>query len=510
LRYCYAARHDVTSDSVAVMKQGLHLQLGQQLKMTPQLQQNIRLLQLSALDLRQEIQDTVESNPLLELEDEGDSFSSDAEAEPPASADKDHEELDLDATDHFDDDLRVDTDWDDIYPGSSTGSSASSGTDEDGDSWEARSSTPESFQQHLLWQLNLTHLSDADNAIAEAIIDALDERGYLTDSLDDIRAAVQPLNLRPDDPLFPEDDEIIAVLHLLQHFDPPGVAARSLTECLSIQLNMLDEETPWRRQALQLVNQHINLLESRDFDTLRRRMNLADEQLSEVMRLIRGLNPAPGELVSDSNPEYVVPDVVVSRRGKRWLVELNPESMPKVRINDHYAGMIRHTRREEDGSYLKAQLQEAKWFLKSLQSRNETLLKVATRIVEVQQGFFEYGEEAMKPLVLAEIADAVGMHESTISRVTNQKYMHTPKGVFELKYFFSSHVGTDGGGECSSTAIRAIIKKLVAAEDARKPLSDNKLADLLNEQGIQVARRTVAKYREAMRIPASSDRKRLV
>ena len=239
-------------------------------------------------------------------------------------------------------------------------------------------------------------------------------------------------------------------------------------------------------------------------------MNLADEQLSEVMRLIRGLNPAPGELVSDSNPEYVVPDVVVSRRGKRWLVELNPESMPKVRINDHYAGMIRHTRREEDGTYLKAQLQEAKWFLKSLQSRNETLLKVATRIVEVQQGFFEYGEEAMKPLVLAEIADAVGMHESTISRVTNQKYMHTPKGVFELKYFFSSHVGTDGGGECSSTAIRAIIKKLVAAEDARKPLSDNKLADLLNEQGIQVARRTVAKYREAMRIPASSDRKRLV
>ncbi|MDF1630763.1 MAG: RNA polymerase factor sigma-54 [Alcanivoracaceae bacterium] len=491
------------------MKQGLHLQLGQQLKMTPQLQQAIRLLQLSALDLRQEIQDTVESNPLLELEEDAE-FPSDGPIES-SSSDADREELDLDNSDHFADDMQVDTDWNDIYPESTTGSGSSgSGIDEEGDGWEARNSAPESLHEHLLWQLNLAPMSEADKAVGEAIIDALDERGYLTDSLADICAAVQPLNLKPDDPLFPEDDEIIAVLHLLQNFDPPGIGARNLAECLTIQLNMLAEDTPWRHQALQLVGQHLSLLESRDFDTLRRRINLNDDQLGEVMRLIRGLNPAPGELVSDNAPEYVVPDVVVSRRGKRWLVELNPESMPKVRINDHYAGMIRHTRREEDGSYLKGQLQEAKWFLKSLQSRNETLLKVATRIVEVQQGFFEYGEEAMKPLVLAEIAEAVGMHESTISRVTNQKYMHTPKGVFELKYFFSSHVGTDGGGECSSTAIRAIIKKLVAAEDARKPLSDNKLADLLNEQGIQVARRTVAKYREAMRIPASSERKRLV
>jgi RNA polymerase sigma-54 factor len=490
------------------MKQGLHLQLGQQLKMTPQLQQAIRLLQLSALDLRQEIQDTVESNPLLEMEDEGLDF-----AEPAADADSttqesEREELDLDNRDQFENDLQVDTDWDELYPGSS--GSGSGTQDEEGEGWEARNAPQESLHDHLLWQLNLTPMGDADRAIAEAIVDSLDERGYLVCPLDDIRAAVQPLNLKPDDPLFPEEDEIIAVLHLLQHFDPPGIAARDLGECLTIQLNLLDEDTPWRKQALQLVDQHLNLLESRDFDNLRRRMNLNDEQLSDVMRLIRGLNPAPGASMGDSAPEYVVPDVVVSRRGKRWLVELNPESMPKVRVNDHYAGMIRHTRREEDGSYLRAQLQEAKWFLKSLQSRNETLLKVSTRIVEVQQGFFEYGEEAMKPLVLAEIADAVGMHESTISRVTNQKYMLTPKGVFELKYFFSSHVGTDGGGECSSTAIRAIIKKLVAAEDARKPLSDNKLADLLNEQGIQVARRTVAKYREAMRIPASSERKRLV
>ncbi|PKM22244.1 MAG: RNA polymerase factor sigma-54 [Gammaproteobacteria bacterium HGW-Gammaproteobacteria-14] len=489
------------------MKQGLHIQLGQQLKMTPQLQQAIRLLQLSALDLRQEIQNTIESNPLLELDEDSESAPELASSSTENEND-DQAELDLDATDNFKEDLRVDTDWDEHYPGSSAG--AGTGLDEEGDSWEARSTAPESLQEHLQWQLNLTHMGDPDRAIAEALIDALDERGYVASPLSDIADAVRQQKLQPDDPLFPEDDEIIAVLHLLQHFDPPGVFARDLAECLTIQLNMLDDEVPWKRQALQLVSQHLSLLEARDLDGLRRKMGLTEEQIGDVVRLLRAMNPLPGEALSSSAPEYVVPDVLVSKRGKRWLVELNPDSMPKVRINDLYAGMIQTTRREEDGSYLRGQLQEAKWFLKSLQSRNETLLKVATRIVEVQQGYFEYGEEAMKPLVLADIAEAVGMHESTISRVTSQKYMHTPKGVFELKYFFSSHVGTDGGGECSSTAIRAIIKKLVAAEDARKPLSDNKLADLLNEQGIQVARRTVAKYREAMRIPASSERKRLV
>jgi len=487
------------------MKQGLHLQLGQQLKMTPQLQQAIRLLQLSALELQQEIQTTIEANPLLELEEEEtDELVNTVEA---SNEEQDPQELDLEHSDLFKDDLQVDTSWDDIYPTSSSGA-GSAGSEED-DGWETRNSTPESLYQHLLSQLNLTPLSDADKAIAIALIDALDERGYLTDSLADIRAAVQPLNLKPDDPLFPEDDEIIAVLHLLQHFEPTGIGARNLAECLTIQLNMLSADTPWRSQALQLASEHLELIEARDFDNLRRRTKLNDQQLTEVVALLRSLNPAPGELISDRPAEYVTPDVFVSRRGSRWLVELNTESMPKVRINDHYASMINQTRREEDNSYLKSHLQEARWFLKSLQSRNETLLKVATRIVEIQQGFFEYGAEAMKPLVLAEIAEAVEMHESTISRVTNQKYIHTPKGLFELKYFFSSHVATDGGGECSSTAIRAIIKKLVAAEDARKPLSDNKLAALLNEQGIQVARRTVAKYREALRIPASSERKRL-
>jgi len=488
------------------MKQALHLQLGQQLKMTPQLQQAIRLLQLSALDLRQEIQDSIEANPLLEMDED---YGGETSLEALAESSSDSQELDLDNTDQLPDDLQVDTDWDDIYQ---TGTGSNSGGDsEDGESWEARSTAPVSLHEHLHWQLNLTPMTDADRSIAYALIEALDERGYLMSSLDDIAETVRhELGDELPDETFPEEDEMLVVLHHLQQFDPPGVAARDLRECLLIQLHQLVEDTPWRAEAISLVSDHLAAIESRDYAGLRRRLGISEEQLSQIMHLVRGLNPSPGESIVDEPVEYVVPDVIVQRRGRRWHVELNPESLPKVRINQHYAGMVNTTRREEDGSYLRTQLQEARWFLKSLQSRNETLLKVASRIVEVQKGFFEYGEEAMKPLVLADIAEAVGMHESTISRVTTQKYMHTPRGVFELKFFFSSHVGTDGGGECSSTAIRAIIKKLVAAEDPRKPLSDSKLADLLNDQGIQVARRTVAKYREAMRIPASSDRKRLV
>lgn len=488
------------------MKQSLHLQLGQQLKMTPQLQQAIRLLQLSAFDLRQEIQETIEANPMLEIEEEyGDELHLESASE------TDTAELDLNNDDQLSDEHSVDTDWDDIYPGSS-GATGAAGSDEDeGESWEARSAAPFTLHEHLHWQLNLTPMSDVDRAIAFALIEALDQRGFLSSSLDDIAETVrQELGDDLPDETFPEEDELMVVLHHLQQFDPPGVAARDLRECLQIQLLQLAEDVPWRREALLLVDQHLSLLEARDYLNLRRRLGLDEEELAQVLNLVRGLNPAPGEGLAQEPAEYVVPDVVVQRQGRRWQVELNPDSLPRVRINDHYAGMVQQARREEDGSYLRAQLQEAKWFLKSLQSRNETLLKVATRIVQVQKGFFEYGEEAMKPLVLAEIAEAVGMHESTISRVTTQKYMLTPRGVFELKFFFSSHVGTDGGGECSSTAIRAIIKKLIAAEDVRKPLSDSKLADLLNGQGIQVARRTVAKYREAMRIPASSERKRLV
>ena len=487
------------------MKQALHIQLGQQLKMTPQLQQAIRLLQLSALDLRQEIQEAIETNPLLELEEDYGLADSDSSTDESLDA----SELDMEAADTLPDDLGVDTDWDDVYE-TGTSSAGSAPTDNEGEGWEARNAAPVSLQEHLLWQLNLTPITEVDRAIAYAIIESLDERGYLLSTLADLaEAACNELeDEAPEDGI--EEDEVLAVLHLVQQFDPPGIACQNLQDCLLIQLRQLSEDVPWRDHAIQLVREHLPLLESRDLSGLKRRLGLQDSELAEVMHLIRNLHPALGLTLQQAESEYVVPDVILTRRGKRWQVELNPDSLPRVRLNDQYVAMAGGTARDEDASYLKAQLQEARWFLKSLQSRNETLLKVATRIVEVQQGFFEYGEEAMKPLVLADIAEAVSMHESTISRVTSQKYMLTPRGVYELKYFFSSHVGTDAGGECSSTAIRAIIKKLIAAEDPRKPLSDNKLADLLNEQGIQVARRTVAKYREALRIPSSSDRKRVI
>jgi RNA polymerase sigma-54 factor len=288
------------------------------------------------------------------------------------------------------------------------------------------------------------------------------------------------------------------------------VAARDLPECLLIQLNQLPRETPWISQARLVASHYLNLLGNRDYAQLLRRSRLKEEELKHVIQLIQSLSPRPGEMLIHSEPEYIVPDVVVKKSNGRWRVELNSDVAPKLRVNSSYAALIKRADSSTDNTYLKDQLQEAKWFIKSLQSRNETLLKVASKIVAHQQGFLDYGEEAMKPLILHDIAQAVEMHESTISRVTTQKYMHTPRGIFELKYFFSSHVSTSSGGECSSTAIRAIIKKLVAAENPKKPLSDSKIADVLKEQGINVARRTIAKYREAMLIPPSNERKRLV
>jgi len=303
---------------------------------------------------------------------------------------------------------------------------------------------------------------------------------------------------------------VVAVLHLLQRFDPTGVCSRDLRECLLLQLEELADDTPWRSEALTVIGEHMGLLGNRDFAGVCRRAKLEEAELADVIRLIQTLNPRPGADLEPSTTEYVVPDVFVRKRHNRWTVDLNAESMPRLRINGTYAGMIRRADSSADNQFLKDNLQEARWFLKSLQSRNETLLKVVTKIVEHQRAFLEYGPEAMKPLVLHDIADAIGMHESTISRVTTRKYMHTPGGVFELKYFFSSHVGTATGGEVSSTAIRALIRKLTDEEDPRKPLSDSRIAQILGKQDIQVARRTIAKYRESMGIPPSNERKRLV
>ncbi|HSG61153.1 MAG TPA: RNA polymerase factor sigma-54 [Pseudomonadales bacterium] len=479
------------------MKQSLQLKLGQQLTMTPQLQQAIRLLQLSTLDLQQEIQEALESNPMLETAE--DDFDGEPEA-PKNNTEVTVKELNENWDDKIPDDLAVDTQWDDIYQNPVSSAPA---TSEDYD-FDNFNTVTETLQDHLMWQLNLTPMSEVDRLIATTIIDAIDDSGFLTLSAEEIHDSLQG-----DPQLDIEMDEVMAVLHRLQHFDPPGVAAHDLRECLLIQLRQMPPETASLKDAILVVDKFINLLGNHDYAQLLRRTKLKEPELKEAIELIQTLNPRPGDIIDSSHAEYVIPDVFVSKVGRQWRVELNPDVAPKLRINNGYADLVRRADNSTDNNFLRDSLQEARWFLKSLQSRNETLMKVATAIVERQIDFFEHGEEAMKPMVLNDIAETVDMHESTISRVTTQKYMHTPRGVFELKYFFSSHVGTSSGGECSSTAIRAIIKKLVAAENPRKPLSDSKITQLLQEQGIEVARRTIAKYRESLNIPPSNERKRL-
>ncbi|GAB6040183.1 RNA polymerase factor sigma-54 [Endothiovibrio diazotrophicus] len=498
------------------MKQSLQLRLGQYLTMTPQLQQAIRLLQLSTLELQMEVQQALESNPMLESgeddEIEGyagaeaesnrqereapaeESSSSGDDFEAPVAAEERERDFESDAT--MPDDLPVDSVWEDVYDGATAYSRNDEGEER---VFEYADTSGRSLRDHLVWQMELSRFSETDEAIAEAIIDAIDEDGYLKQSLDELHEGLA------DQGLEVEPDEVAAVLRRIQAMDPAGVAARDLGECLVLQLRQLPADTPWRTEAMALVGEHIELLGNRDFKTLMRRMKLAEEQLSEVLDLVRTLNPRPGSAIEQAAPQYIVPDVFVRKLKGRWVVELNPEAAPKIRVNSYYASLLGRA----GGGELKGQLQEARWLIKSLQSRSETLLKVATAIVERQQAFLEQGEEAMRPLVLRDVAETVEMHESTISRITTQKFMHTPRGIFEFKYFFSSHVGTADGGEASSTAIRARIRKLIAAEEPRKPLSDNKLAKMLEGEGINVARRTVAKYREAMNIPASNERKRL-
>jgi len=499
------------------MKASLQLKLGQSLTMTPQLQQAIRLLQLSTLDLQNEIQEALDSNPLLEVEEnfesnDGNNDSnqqSEPAKDPNTNTDAEQPEYDtsdIDTSQALDqqsisDELPTDTTWDDYISAGPSAPVASSTAGPDSD-FTYQGETTENLHDHLTWQANLTPFSDTDRAIAFAIIDAIEDSGYLTQSTDDILQAMANPEV--------ELDEVEAVLKRIQHFDPIGVAARTPSECLAIQLKRLDPDTPWRDEAILLVEQFMTLLGSRDYRTLARKAKLKEQQLGEAIRLIQTLNPHPGSTILKEKDEYVIPDVSVKKVKGRWIVELNPDCMPKIRVNAEYAALSKTSTNTGDTQFIRGHLQEAKWFIKSLESRNDTLLKVSNCIVMQQRGFFEYGEEAMKPLVLNDVAEAVEMHESTISRVTTQKYMHTPRGIFELKYFFSSHVSTENGGECSSTAIRAIIKKLVAAENTKKPLSDSKIVDLLAEQGIKVARRTIAKYRDALSIPPSNQRKSLL
>lgn len=508
------------------MKLSLQLKLGQQLTMTPQLQQAIRLLQLSTLDLQQEIQEALESNPMLEIEEEFDTaednntgngqdavpaneIPSEQAVTDYSGSEGDYQEApDFNAEESWNDNnipeqLSVDSSWDDVYTNNHPGSGSGGGDNDDynGD-FESRNSVGATLQDHLLWQLNLTPMSDNDHLIATALIDAIDANGQLTSSIESIHGGLsRELDI--------DEDEVVAVLRRIQQFDPVGVGYRDLRECLGVQIKHLDQDFPGVRLAQRIIDDYLPQLASHDYNQIMRKLRVKEPELKEAVDVILALNPRPGSEITPPETTYVIPDVFVNKHNGRWRVELNPDTAPRIRVNPDYAALTNRGK-ESDNAFLRDSLQEARWFIKSLQSRNETLLKVATKIVEHQRGFLDLGEEAMKPLVLHDIAEAVGMHESTISRVTTQKYMHTPRGIYELKFFFSSHVETDAGGECSSTAIRAIIKKLVAAENPRKPLSDSKIADILADQGIRIARRTIAKYREALSISPSNERKQLV
>ena len=481
------------------MKLSMGLKIANSLSLTPQLQQAIRLLQLSSLELEQEIQLQLDSNPLLEEVEEQIS------TENLSTIDVDQQDLthELNA-DHLPDDLPVDTDWDDVYTHQPTSLSAA-----DFEEREDNRQRQQSLQEHMLEQINLLHFSKVDQLIAYCIVDSLDNKGFLDTDIAEITAAVQQLLASMDYEEVVEEDEVSVVLKHIQRLDPVGVGARNLAECLLIQLEGVAVTTPCRQDAIKLL-QHYELLISNELPKLIKQTGLNQDQLRCALDLLKTLKPYPGQEFEDKTCNYQIPDVVVRKKNGRWHVALNPDVMPKLRLNSFYSNMIRRADQSEDNQYLRNQMLEAKNFIKSIDERHKTLLKVACCIVEHQKAFLEIGVEGMKPLVLRDIAEEVELHESTVSRVTTNKFMLTPRGLFELKYFFSSHVSTTSGGEASSTAIRAKIKKLIAEENVRKPLSDNAIANLLKEDGIDVARRTVAKYRESLHIPSSSERKVLI
>lgn len=469
------------------MKPHLQLKFGQHLALTPQLQQSIRLLQMSTLELSQEIEQILQDNPLLEREGDEEDIQAAGPGgtaeQPPASSEERAvpEEEDRPASDELD--------WNDYS------ASSGEGDDESGLQMPAASAT---LREHLLAQVALLPLSLRDRALVSALIDAVNEDGYLEQTLEEVAASFEA-----DPPIEPEEMEV--ALRHLQNLDPAGVGARNLGECLSLQLRVLPESTPARATALKIADGLLDLLAARDVGKLKKVLHIDDVELRAARQLILRLNPKPGAQFEAGDIQYVIPDVYVRKYKGAWIASLNPDAMPRLRINRVYADIL--SRHRDNAGQLSSQLQEAKWLIKNVQQRFDTILRVSQAIVDRQRNFFEHGEVAMRPLVLREIAEAVDLHESTISRVTTQKYMMTPRGLYELKYFFGSHVATEAGGVCSSTAIRALIKQLIAAEDAKKPLSDGQIAEILARQGIVVARRTVAKYRESLHIPTANMRK---
>ncbi len=459
-----------------MLKPSLQLKLGQTLTMTPQLQQAIRLLQLPVLDLNAQIQDALEENIMLEMEDLPDIPKT--SSEPTAEVET----------------IKAEDTWQ---------TSRSERMPESGYSGEGRpisefaDESGKTLRDHLLWQLEMEHFSPREAIIGEAIVDAINDDGYLTEDLADV---LRDFEIEP--PV--EADEGEAVLEKVQGLDPVGVGARSIGECIILQLRQLDRDTPGVELAVELARDHLDLVATRQHGELRRTLRASEEDLQDALALVKGCNPKPGLAVSPAAAEYVIPDVFVRKVDKRWQVEISPTGVPRLSVNQTYANLLRGS---GDHAVLRSQLQEARWLIRSLEIRNETLLKVATSIVARQTGFLEHGEEHMKPMVLRDIAEEIGMHESTISRVTTNKYMHTPRGVFEFKYFFSSHLASATGEDQSSTSVRAKIKRFISAENPQKPLSDSKIASLLADEGIKVARRTVAKYREGMNIASSSERR---
>jgi RNA polymerase sigma-54 factor len=502
------------------MKQSLSLRAGMSLTMTPALQQAIRLLQLSSLDLQVEIQQALESNVMLEaLDAEGEAVDAEPEEALAEAESGDSEEsidiggdsasetsLDLNNDSPAPDDLQVDADWGDSYDNSSApGSTASTGNSEDDDGlrdyMQANLHSERSLREHLVWQANLSPFDDVDAEIALNLIDAINDDGYLED-WEAIRARlVTSLNVAPE--------RVDAVLKMVQDFDPAGVAARDLAECLRLQLQQFAANTEGRTVALRLLEVPMVLLARRDENALAKATGLALAEIQPGLALIQQLQPHPGRPYQAHQNDYVAPDVFAIKKNGRWRVTLNPEHNPRLRINPYYHGLVKRADTSRDQITLKTHLQEARYFINSLEARNETLLRVAQCIAEEQRAFLDYGEEAMRPLVLRDVAEKLGVHESTVSRATANKYLLTPRGLYELKFFFSSHVQTTEGGTCSATAIQAMIKRLIALEEPAKPLSDATLAEMLLKEGIQVARRTVAKYREALHIPPSHERKPL-
>ncbi len=475
-----------------MLKQGLSVKLGQSLSMTPQLQQAIRLLQLSSIELQQEIQENIDSNPLLERVEDS-----------PYETDKNDitEKNDSASNDEniIPEELNIDTQWDEIYDSDwKTGSNTSEASA--ADLIDLIHSAPQTLRSHLQEQVDLSQLSVIDKEIATTIISYIDVNGFLTESTQHIFQSLQQK-------LLIEECDVDVILQYIQHLDPVGVGARNLSEALVLQLKQRYNDHILISKAEELLKKHLDLIEKRDYIKLKRELKLTVGQFEELMELIQSLNPRPGAIFNNATTNYIAPDVYVKKIKGLWVVSLNQETLPELQVNHYYANMLTNLSNKTDRDYLKNNMQQARWFIKSIENRNSTVINVANAIVERQAAFLQYGEEAMKPMILKDLAEQLELHESTISRVTTQKYMHTPRGIYEFKYFFSSHVRTSTGGACSATAIQAMIKKLITKEATNKPLSDNKLTALLKEQGINVARRTVAKYREAMNIPSSHERK---